>query len=124
MTYGHTLTQEPLSCRNLPWSSSLYFHFFCWIYAQELRSKFFKKYSLPQNNIPIKWGIMKFTTLYLHPLQVQQLHTKFGKDWPNSRREDYVLGPHKTNHDGRQLIATGHMSDLKIELDQHVNQTL
>ena len=46
------------------------------------------------------------------------------KDWPSSPWEEYVIGPRKTDDDGRQLIAIGHMSDLKIELDQHVNQTL
>ena len=61
---------------------------------------FFKKYIhfLPQNYLPLEQGVMNFTISGL--LTLQMLHTKFD-----------VNGRQTTDHDGRQPIAIGHLSD-------------
>ena len=37
---------------------------------------------LPQNYLPLGWGVMKFTISCL--LTLKMLHTKSGQDWPSS----------------------------------------
>ena len=53
-------------------------------YVWEYRGRFLKKkyINLPQNYLPLGWGLIKLTKSC--PLTIQMLDIKFGKDWPGS----------------------------------------